>query len=136
MYLSHIDDLSYNKAATQSHTFTGRNYGADNAVDENIMTCMRTNEIGRIAPYKTLWWKVDLDGPRNIYSINILFKNYIGLGNDKTIYLHSFFFADCQLILPLLSLKWKLKPIATEPRKVAECICQTYFYIIALFQCL
>lgn len=88
MYLSHIDDLSYNKAATQSRTFIGRNYGADNAVDGNIMTCMRTEEIGRSAPSKTLWWKVDLGGPRNIYSINILFKNYNGFGDYKTIYMY------------------------------------------------
>lgn len=85
MYFSHIDDLSYNKAAAQSNTFTGLNYGADNAVDGNIMTCMRTVEIGRISFYKTLWWKVDLGGPRNIYSINIMFKNYNGLGDYETI---------------------------------------------------
>lgn len=50
------------------------------------MMCMRINEIGRIVFYKILWWKVDFGGLRNIYSINILFKNYIGLGNDKIIY--------------------------------------------------
>lgn len=86
MYLSHIDDLSINKVATQSRTFLGQNYGADNAVDGNIMTCMRTDGIGRSAFEKTVWWKVDLGGHRNIYSISILFKNYPNFGDYKTIY--------------------------------------------------
>lgn len=34
---------------------------------------MRTEEIGMRAPNKTMWWKVDLGGLRNIYNIDILF---------------------------------------------------------------
>lgn len=79
MFLSK-DDLSYNKVATQSHTFTGAVYDASNAVDGNIATCMRTMDIGRHSIYKTVWWKVDLGGVYNIYSINILSKNYDGQG--------------------------------------------------------
>lgn len=77
-----IDDLSYNKVATQSHTFTGTSYlyDASNAVDGNAATCMRTKEIGSRSPDKTVWWKVDLGEVYNIYSISILFKNYNGNG--------------------------------------------------------
>lgn len=74
------DDISHNKIATQSHTYTGtigtNQYDASNAVDGNTETCMRTKEIGLRSPDKTVWWKVDLGGVLNIYSINILFKNY------------------------------------------------------------
>ncbi|XP_078330762.1 uncharacterized protein LOC111117668 [Crassostrea virginica] len=72
------DDLSYNKDASQSHTFSGLGYGAGNAVDGNTATCMRTMDIGQNSPRKTVWWKVDLGGLYNIYSVNILFKNYDG----------------------------------------------------------
>nr|XP_022305535.1 receptor-type tyrosine-protein phosphatase alpha-like isoform X2 [Crassostrea virginica] len=72
------DDLSHNKDASQSHTFTGPGYGAENAVDGNTATCMRTDAIGPRSPYKTMWWKVDLGGVYNINSVNILFKNYDG----------------------------------------------------------
>nr|XP_022311272.1 multiple epidermal growth factor-like domains protein 11 [Crassostrea virginica] len=75
------DDLSKNKVATQSSTYPhGSNdpntYVAGNAVDRDITTCMRTEEIGQNSPYKTVWWKVDLGEVYNIYSVNILFKNY------------------------------------------------------------
>ncbi|XP_078330765.1 uncharacterized protein LOC111112385 [Crassostrea virginica] len=72
------DDLSYNKDASQSHTAPGTVYGAENAVDRNTVTCMRTRSIGPNSPDKTVWWKVDLGGVYNIYSVNILFKNYDG----------------------------------------------------------
>ena len=55
-------------------------YGAENAVDRNTTTCMRTDIVGGTGPYKTVWWKVNLGGVYNIYSINILFKNYYGYG--------------------------------------------------------
>ena len=74
------DDLSYNKNASQSHTAPGTGYGAENAVDGNITTCMRTEVIGPNSPDKTVWWKVDLGGVYNIYSVNILFKNTPGYG--------------------------------------------------------
>ncbi|XP_078327601.1 uncharacterized protein LOC144623186 [Crassostrea virginica] len=72
------DDLSHNKDASQSHTYPEKGYGAENAVDRNTATCMRTDIIGPTSPYKTVWWKVDLGGVYNIYSVNILFKNYDG----------------------------------------------------------
>lgn len=76
------DDLSYHKTATQSVTYAGAEtlYGAGNAVDRNSLTCMRTREIGRNSPNKTMWWRVDLGGMYSIYSINIIFKNYDGHG--------------------------------------------------------
>lgn len=55
-----IDDLSYKKVATQSHTFIGTGYSAGNAVDGNPATCMSTKDIGGNSEYKTAWWKVDL----------------------------------------------------------------------------
>ncbi|XP_078330759.1 receptor-type tyrosine-protein phosphatase kappa-like [Crassostrea virginica] len=72
------DDLSHNKDASQSHTYTGQGYSAENAVDRNTATCMRTEPIGGNNRYKTVWWKVDLGGVYNIYSVNILFRNYDG----------------------------------------------------------
>lgn len=41
---------------------------------------MRTIVIGITSDDKMVWWKVDLGGVYNIYSINILFKNYDGYG--------------------------------------------------------
>ena len=76
------DDLSQQKSATQSATATGVYdlYKASNAVDRDITTCIRTNPIGVASHDKTVWWKVDLGGVYNIYSVNILFKNYDGEG--------------------------------------------------------
>lgn len=80
--LSFEDDLSNNKFATQSPIYPGSptRHGAHNAVDRNTLTCMRTEQMGRNSPYKIMWWKVDLGGLYNIYSINILFQNYDGEG--------------------------------------------------------
>lgn len=77
-YICIPDDLSYNQPATQSYTDTrvGNIYAAGNAVDRNSTTCMRTQPIGLNSPEKSVWWKVDLGGVYNIYSINVLFKNY------------------------------------------------------------
>nr|XP_022305561.1 uncharacterized protein LOC111112385 [Crassostrea virginica] len=72
------DDLSHNKPASQSHTSVGTGYGAENAVDGNTAKCMRTKQIGPNSHGKTVLWKVDLGGVYNIYSVNILFKNYDG----------------------------------------------------------
>lgn len=55
-------------------------YDADNAVDRNTLTCMRTSDIGIRSAEKTMWWKVDLGDLYSIYSINIIFRNYDGLG--------------------------------------------------------
>ena len=49
-------------------------------MDRDITTCMRADPIGFNSPYKKVWWRVDLGGVYNIYSVNILFKNYDGLG--------------------------------------------------------
>ena len=80
VYCPFKDDLSYNKDASQSGTFPGTRYGAENAVDGNTATCTRTKEIASNSPDKTVWWKVDLGGVYNIHSVNILFKNYDGYG--------------------------------------------------------
>lgn len=78
IYLSlKTDNLSYKKEATQSHTSPGPNYDARNAVDGNPATCMRTNDIGGNSVYKTVWWKVDLGRVYHIYSINILYYDFI-----------------------------------------------------------
>ena len=77
------DDLSKGRVATQSTIFayhTSNLYNASNAVDRNITTCMRTGEIGGNSPDQTVWWKVDLGGVYNIYSVNILFKSYDSYG--------------------------------------------------------
>ena len=83
MYLC-TDDLSKNKVATQSTTALGPTdaYRAGNAVDRDTETCMRTETIGTSAqtPDKTVWLEVDLGRQYNIYNVNILFKNYDGLG--------------------------------------------------------
>ena len=76
--------MSKNAHATQSTTAAppsndANRYVAGNAVDRDITTCMRTNPIG-IAADKTVWWKVDLGGVYNIFSVNILFKYYDGYG--------------------------------------------------------
>lgn len=73
-----LDDLAYNKLAAQSHTHPGTLYDASNAVDRNIGTCMRTELIGQSSIREKVWWKVNLGGDYNIYSINIQFKTYDG----------------------------------------------------------
>ena len=54
-------------------------------MDGTISTCMRTEPIGLSSPDKTVWWMVDLGGIYNIYSVNILFKNYEELGMQQQI---------------------------------------------------
>lgn len=76
------DDLSFNAVASQSRIFPGPShmYEANNALDRNTATCMRTDQTGDNSVQKTTWWKVDLGGNYTIYSISILFKNYDNLG--------------------------------------------------------
>lgn len=76
------DDLSFKAVASQSPIMPYPSYlnGANNSLDRNTATCMRTDQIGGNSPDKTMWWKVDLGGLYSIYSINILFKNYDNLG--------------------------------------------------------
>uniref|UniRef100_K1PJI1 Scavenger receptor class F member 2 n=1 Tax=Magallana gigas TaxID=29159 RepID=K1PJI1_MAGGI len=71
-------DLSYNKVASQSSTVTGNYNDAKNAVDRNVTTCMKTNDLGGSSPRTTVWWKVDLGRIYSINSVNIFFKNYVG----------------------------------------------------------
>lgn len=80
IFSSTVDDLSYNKTSTQSSTMEGIFYEAKNAVDGLVETCMRTHPMGFNSPYISVWWKVDLGGIYNIFSISILFKNYDGYG--------------------------------------------------------
>lgn len=66
--------------ASQSSTMLGIHYDASYATDRNTSTCMRTLEIGHNSPYITVWWKVDLGEVYNIYSIDIVYRNYIKYG--------------------------------------------------------
>lgn len=49
-----------------------------------------------------MWWKVDLGGVYNIYSINILFKKYDGYG----MYLYIIFMQIFQIVQSLFSCFW------------------------------
>lgn len=72
-----LDDLSYNKIATQSPIYRRiSEYEANNALDRNITTCMRTQAIGLSSTDNNMWWKVDLGGLYNVYRITIMFKSY------------------------------------------------------------
>lgn len=77
-YLS-TDDLSFQKVASQS-TWYEPDHNARFAVDRNPTTWAKTYDIGRNSISKTVWWKVDLGGVYNIYSITILFRHYDGYG--------------------------------------------------------
>lgn len=79
-YICFVEDLSYNKFASQLHTDQGIDKEAANAVDRNTATCMRTRPIGENSPDKTVWWKVDLGGVYSIYRIKLLFKLWDGYG--------------------------------------------------------
>lgn len=76
------DDLSYHKNATQSHTHRQDLvlFGAYRALDRDEKTCTRADDIGPNSSKKNVLWRVDLGGVFNIYSINILFRNYDGFG--------------------------------------------------------
>lgn len=77
------DDLSFQAVASQSPIFHSVHYNlyeANNALDRNTDTCMRTDDIGINSPQKTVWWKVDLGGVYSIYSITIMFKSYEHVG--------------------------------------------------------
>lgn len=91
----YTDDLSFKAVASQSKVIMDPSnlYVASHAVDRNTATCMRTVAIGNTAEEKTTWWKVNLGGRFNIYSIDILFKNYDNLGEylvDCTYYVSCF----------------------------------------------
>lgn len=75
------DNLSYNKVASQAHSYAVLTYYiASNAADGNTHTCIRTESIGYTDLEETVWWKVDLGREYSIYSISILFKSYSTFG--------------------------------------------------------
>lgn len=76
------DDLSFEKIASQSHSYPvwSSSYYANNAIDRNTTTCSRTLDIGYASMFKTVWWKVDLGRVHNLYNMGILFKSYDGFG--------------------------------------------------------
>lgn len=98
-YYFHLkDDISYKKVATLSPPSTAVNSEARNAIDGNIATCMRTGDIGLTGKHKTVWWKVDLGGVYNIYSVNIQFKNYDGYGVCSILkYIYEWYVITCRL---------------------------------------
>ncbi|XP_052686891.1 neurogenic locus notch homolog protein 4-like [Crassostrea angulata] len=75
------DDLSTNKVAQQYKTFSGchlKSCDANNAVDRDIQTCARMDDIGTTATYRSIWWYVDLGSTYNVVNIRIQFKDYEG----------------------------------------------------------
>lgn len=103
----YTDDLSFNAVTSQSKILLDslNLYVASHAVDRNTATCMRTVAIGSTADVKTTWWKVDLGGTFNIYSINILFKNYDHFGEylvDCTHYVSCFSSAGWTVVFDLV----------------------------------
>lgn len=74
------DNLSANKQTYQyRQTYTCPSCGAGKAVDGNMSTCMRTDDIGITTTYDSkTWWYVDLGGIYNVYNIRIVFKDYPG----------------------------------------------------------
>lgn len=74
------DDLSFGKIASQSHSYWGSSYYANDAIDRKTTTCSRTQDIGYASMFKTVWWKVDLGRVHNLYNMGILFESYDGYG--------------------------------------------------------
>ncbi|XP_062619897.1 protein draper-like [Saccostrea cucullata] len=74
------DNLSEGRSCIQSSTWTCvpscHLYAANNAVDGDMNTCMRSKPIGSSFPDKTVWWRVDLGDIKSIYSIRIQFRDY------------------------------------------------------------
>lgn len=108
----YTDDLSFKAVASQSKIAPGQPipYAASSAVDREIFTCTRADEIGRTAPDKTTWWKVDLNGTFNIFNINILFKNYKNYGmyhfnctHSESCYLYASWIVLCSVSVWLKS---------------------------------
>ncbi|XP_062604727.1 multiple epidermal growth factor-like domains protein 10 [Saccostrea cucullata] len=75
------DNLSEGKHSIQSSTWgcPQQNcylYAANNAVDGDISTCMRTDTFGMTSSHQTVWWRVDLGDIKSIYSIRIQFRDF------------------------------------------------------------
>jgi hypothetical protein len=80
-----LDDLSKDKDAIQSKTRLCSPTSqclAKNAVDRIYSTCMNADAFGILTPYKTMWWSVDLGAVYSIYSINVVFKDYVSTSGD------------------------------------------------------
>ncbi|XP_056014348.1 uncharacterized protein LOC125676360 isoform X2 [Ostrea edulis] len=77
------ENLSKDLTAVQSTTWscpakdpTCTTYLPSNAVDGDISTCMRTEWIGSMSQYKTVWWYVNLGNIKSVYNIRIQFRTY------------------------------------------------------------
>ncbi|XP_056014342.1 multiple epidermal growth factor-like domains protein 10 [Ostrea edulis] len=77
------ENLSKDRTAVQSTTWTCpandptcTTYLPSNAVDGDISTCIRTEWIGYMSQYKTVWWYVDLGDIKSVYNIRIQFRDY------------------------------------------------------------
>lgn len=79
------DNLSLNKNAYQNNVATScSKCVAQNAVDGNITTCMRTEDIGITnKQHDETWWYVNLGGVFNLYNIRIQFRNDYGSKYSK-----------------------------------------------------
>lgn len=76
---SFTDDLSAKKAARQYKTYVGcQQCVATKAVDRDIQTCARMEDIGKTTNDRSTWWYVDLGGIYSVYNIRIQFKDYDG----------------------------------------------------------
>ncbi|XP_062579990.1 multiple epidermal growth factor-like domains protein 10 isoform X1 [Saccostrea cucullata] len=79
-----FDDLSSGHQAQQFETWacvssTCHLYQAQNAVDGDIQTCMRTSTLEIMSSNKSkhyTWWYVDLGNIKSVYNIRIQFKDY------------------------------------------------------------
>ena len=100
IYLLFIDDLSKGKPTSQSSTYPGNDtaYRAGNAVDRDVTTCMRTDQIGGNSQVQNVWWRLDLGGKYNVYNVSIMFKNYNGYGNCVSILIILFFSMHAYII--------------------------------------
>lgn len=74
------ENLSADKSTAQYRNIdTCNTCDAGRAVDGDMNTCMRTEDIGRTSVYdKITWWYVDLGDVYNVYNIRILFRDYPG----------------------------------------------------------
>lgn len=78
------DNLSLNKNAYQNNVATScATCVAQNAVDGNINTCMRTEDIGITNNQHETWWYVNLGSVFNLYNIRIQFRNDYGMEHSK-----------------------------------------------------
>lgn len=96
------ENLSADKSTAQYKNIdTCQMCDAGRAVDGDISTCMRTEDIGiRSNNDKKTWWYVDLGGVYNVYNIRILFMDY--RGESKYMYVRNLrWFTKVELRLTL-----------------------------------